>query len=173
MTRLFNSRRRCGPSLGSQARLGQDRTGDLQKQCCTNSSGAAVAAPLIKSSTSEAATIACSRQPSGRLGASAIKKNQCDPSAAVAALVNRYLRKGIFRWQKESMVTVPKCVCRLCRPDGHQPILATEGTRQDFGTARHRRQKKARKNGRNALLATGQSRAQTHTNLFVDRFAAD
>jgi hypothetical protein len=36
MTHLFNSRRRCVPSLGSQARLGQEHTGDLQKECCTN-----------------------------------------------------------------------------------------------------------------------------------------
>jgi hypothetical protein len=35
-TRLCNSRRRCVPALGSQARLGQAHTGDLQKQCCTN-----------------------------------------------------------------------------------------------------------------------------------------
>jgi hypothetical protein len=28
-------------------------------------------------------------------------------------------------------------------------------------------------NGQNALLATGQSRAQTHTNPFADRLAAD
>ena len=33
---LFNSCRRCVASLGSQARLGQEHTGDLQKQCCTN-----------------------------------------------------------------------------------------------------------------------------------------
>ena len=36
MTHLFNSRRRCVPSLGSQARLGQKHTGDLQKECYTN-----------------------------------------------------------------------------------------------------------------------------------------
>ena len=36
MARLFNSRRLCVPSLGSQARLGQEHTGDLQKECCTN-----------------------------------------------------------------------------------------------------------------------------------------
>ena len=36
MARLFNSSRRCVPSLGSQARLGQEHTGDLQKECCTN-----------------------------------------------------------------------------------------------------------------------------------------
>jgi hypothetical protein len=36
MAHLFKSRRRCVPSLGSQARLGQEHTGDLQKQCCTN-----------------------------------------------------------------------------------------------------------------------------------------
>jgi hypothetical protein len=36
MTHLFNSGRRCVPSLGSQARLGQPPNGDLQKECCTN-----------------------------------------------------------------------------------------------------------------------------------------
>jgi hypothetical protein len=41
MAHLFNSRRRCVPSLGSQARLGQEHTGDLQKQCCTNFHGRA------------------------------------------------------------------------------------------------------------------------------------
>jgi len=35
MTHLFNSRRRCVPSLGSQARLGQEHTGDLQNEWCT------------------------------------------------------------------------------------------------------------------------------------------
>ena len=35
MARLFNSRRLCVPSLGSQARLGQEHKGDLQKECCT------------------------------------------------------------------------------------------------------------------------------------------
>ena len=35
MAHLFNSRRLCVPSLGSQARLGQEHKGDLQKECCT------------------------------------------------------------------------------------------------------------------------------------------
>jgi hypothetical protein len=45
MTRLFNSHRRCVPSLGSQARLGQEHNGELQKQCCTNRS----AKPIVLS----------------------------------------------------------------------------------------------------------------------------
>jgi hypothetical protein len=36
MNHLFNSRRRCVTSLGSQARLGRQHIGDLQKECCTN-----------------------------------------------------------------------------------------------------------------------------------------
>ena len=39
MAHLFNSGRRCDPSLGSQARLGRAHTGDLQKECCTNKDG--------------------------------------------------------------------------------------------------------------------------------------
>jgi len=68
MTHLFNSRRRCVPSLGSQARLGQEHTGDLQKECCTNPVGREpLIAPVPRDTWSYREKQSPSIPPSGRL----------------------------------------------------------------------------------------------------------